>query len=318
MSSENTSIEESNQQGLAVSSTKSLSTRTIALASRGLQDLRTTEQAEGWLTKGVESYRQQRYEDAFRCFERGIQLNPNHPEIQFMLGLSFDEGRGTGASRDNALARAWYRKAAEQGLKEAQYNLGLLYEGWNDGPGLHQNYEQAAIWFRRAADQGYERAQRSLGLLLALGLVVPRDHAEIRGAAEQGNAKAQFSLGIQYQKGEGVLQDYAQAAVWFRKAADQGYADAQNNLGWMYDYGQGVPQDYAQAAIWYRRAGEQGVASAQYYLGVLYDHGVGVTQDNAQAAVWLSKAAAQGHREAQKILDERHILPGLVPRKASI
>jgi len=199
-----------------------------SLAARGRADLRVREEAEEWLQKGLEFHHQQRYEDAFRCFERGIELNPNHPEIQFMLDLSFDEGFVR--PRNNATARAWYRKAAEQGIKEAQYNLGLLYYGWDDGPGLLQNYEQAASWFRKSAEQGDERAQWRLSFLLGLGLVVPQNHAEICKAAEQGNKDAQGFLGDLYRDGEGVPQDYAQAALWYRKAAEQGDEDAQAAL----------------------------------------------------------------------------------------
>jgi TPR repeat protein len=47
-----------------------------------------------------------------------------------------------------------------------------------------------------------------------------------------------------------VLQDYAEAARWYRKAAEQGNAIAQTNLGTMYFQGQGVPQDYAEAVRW--------------------------------------------------------------------
>ena len=85
MSSENTSTEESNQQALAVSSTKSLSTHTIALASRGLQDLRITEQAEQWLKKGLELRDQERYEEAIACFKRGIELNQNDLALRIRI-----------------------------------------------------------------------------------------------------------------------------------------------------------------------------------------------------------------------------------------
>ena len=61
---------------------------------------------------------------------------------------------------------------------------------------------------------------------------------------------AQSKLGEMYAKGQGVPQDYAQAALWYRKAADQGDTDAQSKLGEMYAKGQGVPQDYAQAHMW--------------------------------------------------------------------
>ena len=70
-------------------------------------------------------------------------------------------------------------------------------------------------------------------------------------AAEQGYARAQDNLGWMYNNGWGVLEDYAEAARWFRAAAEQGYALAQNNLGLMYFKGHGVPQDYAKAHMWY-------------------------------------------------------------------
>ena len=85
--------------------------------------------------------------------------------------------------------------------------------------------------------------------------------------AEKGDAKAQFDLGLKYENGEGVLQDYAEAAKWYRKAAEQGYAKAQFNLGTMYDEGRGVRQDFAEAAKWYRKAKDQGVANASNFSG---------------------------------------------------
>ena len=48
--------------------------------------------------------------------------------------------------------------------------------------------------------------------------------------AEEGNPEASYQLGILYYRGEGVVQDYAEAAKWFRLAAEQGYAPAQENL----------------------------------------------------------------------------------------
>src|ERR1035437_8146301 len=49
--------------------------------------------------------------------------------------------------------------------------------------------------------------------------------------AKAGDASSQVSVGNAYAKGEGVPQDYAQAAVWYRKAAEQGDAKAQYSLG---------------------------------------------------------------------------------------
>ncbi len=87
-------------------------------------------------------------------------------------------------------------------------------------------------------------------------------------------------------------QDYAQAALWYRKAAEQGDDIAQYSLGTLYYNGQGLPQDYTQALTWYRKAAEQGYAEAEVQLGRSYYKGQGVPQDYAEAYFWLDLAAA--------------------------
>jgi hypothetical protein len=75
----------------------------------------------------------------------------------------FDKGRGV-AQSDVEAAR-WYRKAADQGLALAQYNLGLMFE---QGRGVAQSDVQAARWYRKAADQGHVQALHELGNLLSV------------------------------------------------------------------------------------------------------------------------------------------------------
>ncbi len=57
---------------------------------------------------------------------------------------------GHGVPQDDEQAVAWYRKAAEQGLAEAQNNLGLMYE-YGSG-GVPQDYAQAHMWYNLATD----------------------------------------------------------------------------------------------------------------------------------------------------------------------
>ena len=111
---------------------------------------------------------------------------------------------------------------------------------------------------------------------------------------DPNHPELQHSLGIMFANGQGVLQDYAEAAVWHREAAEQEYAGAQNNLGVLYQTGQGVPQNDSYAALWYRKAADHGNRYAQYNLGLLYHLGQGVPQDHELASVWLRQAAAQG------------------------
>ena len=67
---------------------------------------------------------------------------------------------------------AKYRKGAEQGAANAQYQLGRAYE---KGEGASRDYKQAITWYRKAADQGYGLAQHSLGSMYMLGKGVSMD-----------------------------------------------------------------------------------------------------------------------------------------------
>ena len=107
-----------------------------------------------------------------------------------------------------------------------------------------------------------------------------------RKAAELEHRMAQFLLGLMYSRGEGVGQDYSEAAVWWRKAASHGVPDAQLSVGYLYEHGRGVAQDDEMAIFWYVKAADHGDAIAQWILGLRYEEGRGVRQDYAQAVAW--------------------------------
>jgi hypothetical protein len=118
---------------------------------------------------------------------------------------------------------------AEMTEAEEQYSKGQKYE-------VSQDFHEAVEWYRKAAEQGLAQAQHSLGYMYAKGKGgLPKDAREAvkwyRKAAEQGDVNAQNSLGLMYAKGEGGLPKDPQAAVqWYRKAADQGDTDARKAL----------------------------------------------------------------------------------------
>ena len=103
--------------------------------------------------------------------------------------------------------------------------------------------------------------------------------------AEQGNARSQYSVGVLLDRGQGVPQNYAEAAMWYRKAAEQGYSSAQYNLGVMYHRGRGVSRDYTKAVEWYRQAAEQGQANAQHNLDFMQKKGRSAPRKAALATV---------------------------------
>jgi TPR repeat protein len=120
------------------------------------------------------------------------------------------------------------RDRAEAGDPWAQLNLGAAYD--HGLAGISRDPAQAVIWYRRAAEAGLAEAQFNLAHCLASGQGAPRDDAAaalwMQRAAEQGLADAGFLYGVMLLEGVGVAVDRAGARDWLRRAAAQGQADA--------------------------------------------------------------------------------------------
>lgn len=95
---------------------------------------------------------------------------------------------GVGVPKDDAEAEKWYRKAAEQGFPEAQYNLGVMYE---KGAGVRKNAKEAVKWFRKAAEQGLAVAQLSLGIIYTRGGGVRKNSVEAYRVVHFGGSRWQ-------------------------------------------------------------------------------------------------------------------------------
>jgi len=150
----------------------------------------------------------------------------NDAMAQHDLALLMMEGRLL--PRDERAAGELFEKAALQGLPNAQYNLGVIYD---NGIGRAADDAMAYFWYSAAADQGH----------------VP----------------AQYNLGVAAAQGKGAPRDYAVAALWFERAARGGLPDAQFNLGQMYESGIGVPRDAEKAYEFYAAADAQGYPPAR-------------------------------------------------------
>jgi len=66
---------------------------------------------------------------------------------------------GNGVPENDAEAVKWYRKAADQGLADAQSNLGVMYF---NGDGVPENHVRAYVWLSMAKTQGYESAKKGV------------------------------------------------------------------------------------------------------------------------------------------------------------
>jgi S1-C subfamily serine protease len=111
-------------------------------------------------------------------------------EAQYNLAVIYD--LGIGVTKSYAESGKWYLKAANQGLAEAQFQLGVRY--FEFGKSARENFTTAFTWFFKAANQGV--------------------------------AEAQYNVGVMYQLGRGVPQNKAEAYKWFNIAGAQGYTKA--------------------------------------------------------------------------------------------
>jgi len=97
-----------------------------------------------------------------------------------------------------------------------------------------KNMTGAASLFRQAGEQGNRQAQYQVGLLYARGDGVKKDFIKAREwlykAAIQGHPKAQFYLGQMYAFGDGGKKDNAKAVTWFWLATTMGDRYARDSL----------------------------------------------------------------------------------------
>lgn len=157
------------------------------------------------------------------------------------------------------------------GSAEAQHDLAAIYTAGHSS--VAQNFEKAAFWFREAANGGIANGRYNLGVLYHQGLGVQRDLGRAlfwyREAAKLNHPEAQYNLGIAHIEGIGTDYDPLLAAAYFERAANQGIMEAAYNLGLIYEnglLGEAKPHD---ALLWYKTAADQGSPDAKQALKTL-------------------------------------------------
>jgi len=147
-------------------------------------------------------------------------------------------------------------RRAEAGDAASQVWLGDRY---SEGKGVAKNDDLATKWWKKAADQGNPDGQFNMGWRCWDGKAgVERDRAEAtrywKLSADQKNIWSMAALGNAYLNGDGVPQDYKEAVKYLRAAKDRGSSWAQSLLGRCYENGWGVQKDRQEAIRLYRRA----------------------------------------------------------------
>ncbi len=105
---------------------------------------------------GVFAYSRGEYEQAYNTM-RSLAETADHGLAQYYVAMMYLRGHGVEQSYDEAAG--WFRKAAEQGIKQAQYNLAELYM---KGRGVPKDYEYAYAWYRAGAEQEHKKSMAAL------------------------------------------------------------------------------------------------------------------------------------------------------------
>jgi TPR repeat protein len=179
---------------------------------------------------------------------------------------TYQEGNNARLSGDYATALRIWRPLAEQGQKDAENGMGVLY---HYGEGVPRDYDQAVKWYRLAM--------------------------------QHGSIKAEYNLGLAYSHGDGVAMDQSAALRYFTLAANDGLPQAQTELA--DEYGAQAPPDFLKASKYYREAAIQGYAPAEERLGILYAYGDGVLEDHITAYAWLTLAYDNAFPEDKPEID---------------
>ena len=140
-------------------------------------------------------------------------------------------------------------------------------------------------------------------------------------AAENGHLAAQVELAESYAYFENGnwwiagVNDFAEAAKWYRKAADQGDPMAQGVLGWLYATGRGVDKDLKTAVEWFRKGAAQGNAEAQFGMGFSLRESwlepYNSEKDWKTVVDWYVKAADSGMKHNLPELESKRDYTGL-------
>ncbi len=156
----------------------------------------------------VHALRFSRAQEKSDALEKAVQQGSGAAALY--LGSAYYFGK-RGKSRNFALAKKYFAKAAATGNAKAAYYLGTMYEL---GKGVKQNPREAAKWYRKAVAKGDFRAYLQLGRLLH----------EQKGSVKAGNIMEKIAVRM-------YLKKYHEAIPKLKALANRGNAGAQYILG---------------------------------------------------------------------------------------
>jgi TPR repeat protein len=231
-----------------------------------------------------------------------VEAEKGNAQTMLTIGNLYESGI-YGAPRNYGKALEWYTKAAQAGLPEGFYNVGISYE---IGQGTTPDPTKAFESFLKAADMGFPLAKQKLGELYLSGTGVLASPEKaityLTQAGDEGLPASYFVLARTYLTGSNnVPQDTKKGLDILNKLANEDYSVAQNELGAITFLGQyDQPKDYNKAKDLFTKGAEQGNGDAMKNLGaLLLDESDKRVPNRTDALKWLTLSTLFGYNNQQ-------------------
>ncbi len=238
-----------------------------------------------------------------------------YPEAMEKRGLILVQA---GAYED---ALPYLEKAAQAGLAEANFQLGVAYA---HGLGVKKDMKQSIAALSAAADKNHVRAMAALLTIYRLGIGVPKSAEKVKELnsrievvinGHDLDLAAQYAYRAACQLSRQVIKNDKAALALLRNEAKKGNALGEYNLGLALYSGLGMSKSNPRAAFSaIERAAKKGLKDAMGTLGYYHTYGIGCEVDHKKAVAWLERAAEKDMPNALFLLalgylhDERYML----------
>ena len=232
------------------------------------------------------------YELAAYWYRKAAESGNGAAQLNYAICLE----RGLGVDRDPKNAVFFYLSAVNRGIREAEYNLALLYlhgSGQNDPKlppekALQPDLEKAEYHLQFLTKQNFAPAMVELSsLMLNKKNVTEQDRKDAvalllraEKLPDVTGKGLRFLADCYYGGIGGLKKDPAKTVALLRRAIEKKDLDSVTKLAFFYEHGEGVKkQDKKKAFELYKEAALKGQAYAQYkyaeYICEDYEEGRG-------------------------------------------
>lgn len=187
--------------------------------------------------------------NASNWFEQAALLG--HPRAQYELAHFYSSGLG-GITKDLEKAKLYYQAAADQGIRDAQNDIAVIYDN-------ERQFDLAIRYYKLAAEAGHAMSQFALYYIFTYN----RDYKNLdlalqylKLAAEQDYVDAQYELGISYLKGFHGNMNITEGISLLTIAANKNCKKALLEISYCYNMGIGVEKNFEKADFYADKASQ--------------------------------------------------------------